>query len=76
MPQTPSVGWTLILLGSMLVGLGALYLWGPNVSWFGRLPGDISIERERFRFYFPLVSCLLVSLVFPLVFALIQWLRR
>ena len=56
-------------MGRLLIGLGLL-LMVVGLAWpylsklpFGRLPGDIVIEREHFRFYFPLVSCLLVSAV-------------
>ncbi len=38
-----------------------------KISWLGRLPGDIRIERENFRFYFPVVTCLLLSLVLTLI---------
>jgi hypothetical protein len=56
----------LILIGILLVGLGLLWPW---VSKFplGRLPGDIVIERENFRLYLPLMSCLLVSLLVSLL---------
>ena len=56
-------------MGRLLIGLGLL-LMVVGLAWpylsklpLGRLPGDIVIEREHFRFYFPLVSCLLVSAV-------------
>ncbi len=60
-------------LGRLLVGLGAVLLllgglvWAGALSWFGRLPGDIRIERETVRVYVPLVSMLLISLVLSLV---------
>ena len=47
----------------------------PSIPWLGRLPGDIRIERENFHFYFPLVTCLLLSLVLSLVVWLIRLLR-
>jgi hypothetical protein len=42
----------------------------------GRLPGDIRIERENFRFYIPLVTCLVLSVVLSLVLSVVRWLRR
>ncbi len=61
------LGKIVVVFGVVLVALG-LWLWfGPRVPWLGRLPGDIVIEREHFRFYFPLTTCLLVSLVLSLL---------
>lgn len=56
-------GWVLILLGGILALLGALWLFAPGLGWLGHLPGDIRIERKNFRFYFPLTTCLLLSLL-------------
>jgi Protein of unknown function (DUF2905) len=56
-------GWMLLVLGLVIAGVGLVWLLAPSIPWLGRLPGDIHIERENFRFYFPLVTCLLLSLV-------------
>lgn len=70
------VGRLLLVLGLALVVLGLVWLYAPGLlSWFGRLPGDIRIEREGFRFYFPLTSMLVVSLVLSLLFSLLRWFR-
>ncbi|WP_240635612.1 DUF2905 family protein [Hymenobacter rigui] len=64
----------LFLLGLGLMVLGAL-LWlggGSLLSWFGRLPGDVRVERPGFRLYVPWVSMLLVSLLLSLVLWLIR----
>ena len=59
--------------GPLLVGLGVilvlvgLLVWSGALSWFGRLPGDIRIERESVRVYIPLASMLLVSGVLSVV---------
>ncbi len=55
--------WILILLGLLTVVVGLIWLLAPALPWLGRLPGDIAIEREQFRFYFPLTTCLLISLL-------------
>ena len=52
-----------------------MWILAPSIPWLGRLPGDIRIERENFRFYFPLVTCLLLSLILSLVVWLIRLLR-
>jgi Protein of unknown function (DUF2905) len=63
-------------LGKMLVSIGVLLtvvglvLWlaADKLSWFGRLPGDIHIERPGFQFYAPLVTSLLISIGLTLTF--------
>jgi hypothetical protein len=62
---------TLIILGVVLVVLGLLWPWLTKLG-LGRLPGDIVIERDGFRFYFPLLTSLIVSLVLSLLY----WLFR
>jgi len=53
----------LVGLGLLLALAGLLWLAMSSVPWLGRLPGDIVIEREHFRFYFPLATSLLLSLL-------------
>lgn len=53
--------WILIGAGGLLIILGLLWLVSPSIPWMGRLPGDLAIERERFRFYAPLTTCLILS---------------
>jgi len=64
----------LILIGFiiMVVGLSWMYA-GKYFQWLGKLPGDIKIEKEHFRFYFPLTTMVLVSLFFSLVVKLLKW---
>jgi len=60
-------------LGRLIVGVGAflvvlgLVVWSGALSWFGRLPGDIRIERETVRIYIPFVSMLLISAALSLL---------
>lgn len=69
-------GWILVTLGGILVGVGLIWLLAPGVPWLGRLPGDVKMERENFRFYFPLMTCLLLSVVLSLVLSGVMWLVR
>ncbi len=62
---------TLVILGVVLVVLGLLWPWLAKLG-LGRLPGDIVIEREGYRFHFPLMTSIIVSLVLSLLF----WLFR
>jgi hypothetical protein len=61
----------LLILGAVLFAAGLLWPWIAHLG-LGRLPGDIAIERPDFRFYFPWVTCLLISVVVTLLF----WLLR
>lgn len=69
-----SPGPLLVVAGVALVLVGLL-VWSGALGWFGRLPGDIRIERETVRLYVPIVSMLLVSAVVSLVLYLVRrWL--
>ena len=69
--SSPTVGSLLIALGIGLAIVGLLVSVG-GFGWFGRLPGDIRIERETTRIYFPLASMILISVVLNLIFYLIR----
>jgi len=51
-------GWMLLILGLVIAAVGLVWILAPSIPWLGRLPGDIRIEKENFRFSFPLVRCL------------------
>ena len=53
-----------------------MWLLAPSIPWLGKLPGDIRIERENFRFYFPVVTCILISLVLTGIMWLIRFFSR
>ena len=58
-------------VGVILIGV-LIYFLHDKLHWIGRLPGDIRIEKENFRFYFPVVTMILVSLIFTLLINLIK----
>ena len=60
-------GKSLIYLGIALVIVGLLFSLSGKIPWLGHLPGDIYIQRERFTFYFPVTTCLLISIIITLV---------
>ena len=68
-------GWMLLVLGLVIAGVGLVWILAPSIPWLGSLPGDIRIERENVRFYFPLVTCLLLSLLLSLIVWVIRLLR-
>lgn len=66
------LGKLLVLVGLVVAAIGALVWSGFGRGWLGRLPGDIHYTRGNFSFYFPIVTCLLVSALFTLLL----WLFR
>ena len=73
MGELQPIGRGLIVLGVALVVAGLLLSLGGRLPWLGRLPGDIVVERPGFRFYLPLATSLLLSL---LVSGILWLLRR
>jgi hypothetical protein len=67
-----ALGKMLVLLGVFIVLIGLLLMMGDKIPWIGRLPGDIVIKKEKFTFYFPLATCILISLLITLFFALFR----
>lgn len=63
-----SIGKTLMIFGTVLVVVGALLHFGGKIPWLGRLPGDIHVEKENFRFYFPVVTSILLSIILTVIF--------
>jgi len=70
-------GRVLLVLGVVLLGVGALLVFGAKLPFrLGRLPGDIIYQGRNTTFYFPIVTCLIVSLVLTLFFWILNLFRR
>lgn len=72
--MTP-VAKMLVIGGIVLIILGLLWQVGGRFLNLGRLPGDIVVEKENVRFYFPIVTCLVISGVLSLIFYLFRFFR-
>jgi len=71
------IGKLLLIAGFFLVGLGTLLVLGAKLPWrLGKLPGDIVFQGRHTTFYFPIVTCLLLSLALTLLLWLVSILRR
>jgi len=66
------LGKVIFVLGLVVTIIGLLLWSGIGRGWLGRLPGDISVSGEKFSFHFPIVTCLLLSLVLSAVLWLIR----
>ena len=67
-----ALGKMLILLGIVIILIGLGLLFAHKIPYIGRLPGDIYVKKDNFTFYFPLGTCILISIVLSLIF----WLFR
>ena len=66
-------GKIIIVVGLFLVVIGiVVYFAGDKLNWFGRLPGDIRVEKENFRFYFPITTMILISVIVSVLIRIFQ----
>jgi Protein of unknown function (DUF2905) len=71
------LGRVLVIIGLVVAGVGALLFFGAKLPFrLGRLPGDIAYQGKHGAFYFPIVTCLLLSLALTLLFWIVNWFRR
>ncbi|MBI4240633.1 MAG: DUF2905 domain-containing protein [Candidatus Rokubacteria bacterium] len=76
MPELGGLGKLFMAFGVVMIVLGGIFLFLGNVAgkvpWVGRLPGDIYIQRGSWSFYFPLASCVFLSIILTLIFSLLS----
>ncbi|MFO0853721.1 MAG: DUF2905 domain-containing protein [Candidatus Brocadia sapporoensis] len=72
MGELSAFGKIFIGLGILMIIVGGLFVLGGKIPFLGRLPGDIAIQRKNFSFYFPITTCIIISIIFSLV----MWLLR
>ena len=68
--------WTLVVIGVLIAGVGLVWLLAPSIPWLGKLPGDISIERENTSIYIPITTCILLSLILTGIMWLVRYFSR
>jgi len=66
------LGRTLLFFGVVLIILGGIFFLAGKLPFPGRLPGDIIIQRKSFVFYFPLGLCIVISIIFSLIFRIFR----
>ncbi len=68
-----NTGKYIIIAGIIIVFLGLIiYFFHDKLNWIGRLPGDIRIEKENFRFYFPITTMIIFSLALTIIIQIIK----
>ena len=66
-------GKYLLVAGLLIVAAGiVIYFFHDHLKWVGRLPGDIRIEKENFRFYFPISTMIIFSFILTIIIAIIK----
>jgi len=68
----PAMGKVFIIFGVLFIIIGLAFMFGDKIPFLGKLPGDIYIKRERFSFYFPLTTGILISIVLTILFSIFR----
>ena len=68
----PAIGKLFIILGVVLVVVGLGITFADKIPYIGRLPGDIYIKREKFSFYFPIATSLIISIILTILFSIFR----
>ena len=63
-----ALGKMLIILGIVAAAIGVVLVLSQRIPYIGRLPGDIYVKKDSFTFYFPLATCIIVSILLTLIF--------
>jgi len=66
------LGKSLIIFGIIIIVIGIFLTFAGKIPWLGRLPGDIHIKRDNFTFYFPMATCIILSIFISLIFWLFK----
>ncbi|MFC1704243.1 DUF2905 domain-containing protein [Candidatus Omnitrophota bacterium] len=74
MNELNPIGKALIVAGTIFILFGLILVAGGRIPWLGKLPGDIIVQKKNFAFYFPVATCLAISIVISLFYWL--WSRR
>ena len=61
------MGKLLIIVGIVCIAVGVLITYGPKIPFLGKLPGDLFVEKGNFKFYFPITTCIIVSIILSLL---------
>ena len=68
----PAIGKMFVILGVVLIVIGLGFMFGDKIPYIGRLPGDISIKRENFSFYFPITTSIVISIILTILFSIFR----
>ncbi len=66
------IGKSLIIMGLVLIVVGLILNFSGKIPFLGKLPGDIYIKKDNFSFYFPITTCIIISIVLTLIFSIFK----
>ncbi len=66
------LGRIFIVLGVLFIVVGLAFIFGDKIPYVGRLPGDIFVKKERFCFYFPITTSILISIILTILFSIFK----
>ncbi len=72
MLEWSNLGKMLILFGGIVILIGLILLFVDKIPFIGKLPGDIYIEKKNFKFYFPLMTSILISIILTIILNLLS----
>ncbi len=67
MGEYSSFGKMLIVFGIIMIIIGGVYMLGSKIPFLGRLPGDIAVQKKNFSFYFPITTCIILSMILSFI---------
>ena len=67
----PGIGKILVIVGRTIIVIGLILIFSPHIPFLGKLPGDITIKKDGFSFYFPVVTFLIISIILTIVINII-----
>jgi formate hydrogenlyase subunit 3/multisubunit Na+/H+ antiporter MnhD subunit len=67
MGELGSFGKILIFFGIVMIVVGGFFLIGNKIPFLGKLPGDIAVQKKNFGFYFPITTCIVISIIISLI---------
>ena len=65
-------GKLFVVLGIIFIVMGLAFMFGDRIPYIGRLPGDIFIKKERFSFYFPITTSIIISVILTILFSIFK----
>ncbi|MEW6409615.1 MAG: DUF2905 domain-containing protein [Nitrospirota bacterium] len=67
MPDISGLGKILVIIGMVIVAIGVFFILFNKIPWFGKLPGDIIVQKKNFTFYFPITTSIIISVIITLL---------
>ncbi|MFI5253045.1 MAG: DUF2905 domain-containing protein [Bacteroidota bacterium] len=74
--MSAQLGKMLVGMGLMVAAIGILLKFSNKIPFLGKLPGDITIRKDNFQFYFPLMTCIVLSILFTVAMWLISFFSK